>query len=238
MHPFPFTFRALEACFATARRLGYHPVDCRGYVEVKRHGLRERTLVTRVDIDLSPKKARRLGAIFEQHEIPATFFVRLHAKEYNPFSFENYRVLRQLRDAGHEIGYHSEVVDQAAIWDEPAASCLERDLEVLNRMLGIRVEGVASHGGMTGLNNLDFWKERHPSEYGLLYEAYDRQPEFDLFHEARYVSDANWTHWKCYEKGVLREGDHRTPGEHMEEGVPLLYLLIHPETYYDEHFYE
>ena len=36
-------------------------------------------------------------------------------------------------------------------------------------------EGVASHGGMTGLNNLDFWKDREPSDFGLTYEAYREQ---------------------------------------------------------------
>ena len=31
-----------------------------------------------------------------------------------------------------------------------------RDVDVLNRILDISIRGVASHGGMTGLNNLDF----------------------------------------------------------------------------------
>ena len=31
---------------------------------------------------------------------------------------KNYRILKSIRDSGHEIGYHSEIVDQAAIWDE------------------------------------------------------------------------------------------------------------------------
>ena len=48
------------------------------------------------------------------------------------------------------------------------------DIDVLNRMLDIEIKGIASHGGMTGLNNLDFWQERQPSEFGILYEAYDK----------------------------------------------------------------
>ena len=91
---------------------------------------------------------------------------------------------------------------------------------------------------MTGLNNLDFWKDKKPSDFGMLYEGYDKQKEFNLFQESFYVSDSNWTVWKCFDKGVLAEGDSRTLGEHVKNEHPLIYLLIHPETYYDEHFYE
>jgi hypothetical protein len=80
--------------------------------------------------------------------VKGSFFVRLHAPEYNPFSFENYLVLREIRDTGHEIGYHSEVIDQSAIWNEDAAQCLRRDLAVLSAMFDIQIKGVASHGGV------------------------------------------------------------------------------------------
>ena len=105
-------------------------------------------------------------------------------------------------------------------------------------MLCINIEGVASHGGMTGLNNLDFWREKKPTDFGLLYEAYDKQPEFNLFQESFYVSDSNWTSWKCYQNGILRPDDKRTLGEHSFDGHKIIYSLIHPETYYDNHCYE
>ncbi len=122
--------------------------------------------------------------------------MRLHASEYNPFSFENHRILKSIRVAGHEIDHHSEVVDQAAIWEEDVALCLLRDPDVLNRMLDNKVRGVASHECMTGLNNLDFWQGRSPASFGLAYEAYDKSSvEFPDFrggrkHLAPYRADA------------------------------------------------
>ena len=104
--------------------------------------------------------------------------------------------------------------------------------------LNIKVQGVASHGGMTGLNNLDFWRQHKPKEFNLLYEAYDHEPEFNLFQESLYVSDSNWTSWKCYLNGIFQIDDKRTPAEHAREEHRVLALLIHPETYYDRHFYE
>lgn len=233
---FDFTFENLEAQYEAALNAGYEFVTCLHFAE-HRHDLHSLTIVNRVDIDLSVKKADRLLEMFDRLQIKASFFVRLHAPEYNPFSFENYRIIKAIRDSGHEIGYHSEIVDQAAIWDEDAADCLRRDLAVLNHMLGISVQGVASHGGMTGLNNLDFWKAHDPAEFGLIYEAYD-DAGLNLFANSFYVSDSEWTQWKCYDNGIIQQGDRKTFGEHIADMHPLIYLLIHPDTYFDRHFYE
>ncbi|ADJ65674.1 hypothetical protein G5B88_21330 [Herbaspirillum seropedicae] len=234
---FEFTFAKLEAQYRQALDAGYAFLTCEQYAREK-DLLPPLTVVNRVDIDFSAKKAHRLRDIYDRLGIKASFFVRLHAPEYNPFSFENYRVLKAIRDSGHEIGYHSEIVDQSAIWNEDASACLRRDIDILNRMLDIDIQGVASHGGMTGLNNLDFWKNHTPDEFGLKYEAYDNGERFNLFNRSLYVSDSEWTRWKCYENGILRDGDRRSFGEHVTERPPLIYLLIHSDTYFDKHFYE
>jgi hypothetical protein len=238
-HIFPFTFSNLRKQYEAILNHGYHVVSCAEYAQLKRDGfINTKILVNRVDIDLSCRKAKRLAILFNDLNIKATFFVRLHADEYNPFSFENYRCLKFIRDTGYEIGFHSEIIDESVIWDEEATDCLLRDIDVLNRMLGIQIKGVASHGGLTGLNNLDFWKDRKSVDFGLLYEAYDREQDFNLFHESFFISDSNWTYWKCYNRGIEVPGDLRTPAEHIRDGHPLIYLLIHPDTYFDEHFYE
>ena len=234
---FHFTFTNIEAQYRLALSEGYKFITCSEYAE-KKGNLPNLTIVNRVDIDLSVKKADRLRDIFDRLGIKSSFFVRLHASEYNPFSFENYRILKAIRDSGHEIGYHSEIMDQAAIWGEDAADCLRRDVDVINRMLDIHIKGIASHGGMTGLNNLDFWKYRLATEFGVQYEAYDKSDAFNLFDTAFYISDSEWTQWKCYNKGKLCQNDRRTFGEHLADKHALIYLLIHPDTYFDRHFYE
>ena len=88
------------------------------------------------------------------------------------------------------------------------------------------------------LNLLDFWKDKKATDFGLMYEAYDKSPEFDLFNHSFYISDSEWTRWKCYSQGKLVNGDQRSLSEHILEGHKLIYHLIHPETDFDEHFYE
>lgn len=235
-----FTFAAIEETFAFALSSGYEIITCAEYAKRKRQQTRlgPLTLVNRVDIDFSCRKAAKLGKIFDRLGVSGTFFVRLHAPEYNPFDFENYRCLRGLKASNHEIGFHSEVEDEAMIWKEQAVECLKRDLLVLSAILGIEVRGVASHGANTGFNNLDFWNDHTPSEFGLLYEAYDQSPYFGLFSTSLYVSDSEWTRWKCYRNGVLQREDRRSLREHCMEREPLIYSLVHADTFHDVHFYE
>lgn len=232
-----FTFEFLKSEFEKIISLGYRIITCAEFVEVKKTKY-SKVLVNRVDIDFSVKKAEKLLDLFNDLGVKCTFFLRLHAPEYNPFSFENYRILKRIIHEGHELGYHSEIIDQSVVWGEDASNCLRRDLEVINRIFGTTVVGAASHGGITGLNNLDFWKENKPADFGLLYEAYDREPTFNLFQESFYISDSEWTRWKCYDKGSLVLNDRRTPSEHAENGHRLIHLLIHPDTYYERHIYE
>jgi len=236
MDKFQFTYQNLYDQYKKSIDLGYEIISCRDFVG-KKNNLNSLTIVNRVDVDFSLKKARRIGENFNDLGVKGTFFIRLHAPEYNPFSFENYKVVKFLIESGHEIGYHSEIVDQAAIWNEDPAECLIRDIEVMNRMYGVKIEGVASHGGMTGLNNLDFWKDRSPDEFSLVYEAYDDK-KFDLFNNSFYISDSEWVRWKCYDKGVLQEGNNKSFGEHLNDKHGLIYLLIHSDTYFNNHFYE
>lgn len=237
-HDFPFTWKKIRNHYENILAAGYKPITCAEYVTYKKNQETEKILINRVDIDFSVKKTEKLIDIFNDIGIKSTFFLRLHAPEYNPFSFENYRILKRLINTGHELGYHSEIIDQSVIWNEDAADCLLRDIAVMNRMFNIEVQGVASHGGMTGLNNLDFWKDKKAADFGLLYEAYDRQPEFNLFQESFYISDSEWVRWKCYQKGVKVEGDSRTISEHLTDNHPIFHVLIHPDTYFHNHFYE
>jgi hypothetical protein len=236
---FHFTFQNIESQLKAVVEAGYSFITCEEYCHLKAEDkVPSLCLVNRIDIDFSCTKAKRLAEIFNKLNVKGTFFVRLHAREYNPFSFENYLCLKYIRDTGHEIGYHSEIIDQSVIWDEDPEVCLMRDVEVMNRILDIEVKGIASHGGNTGLNNLDFWRGKKGQELGFLYEAYEESDAFNLFKEAFYISDSEWTRWKCYDKGVLLEGNRKSLQEHAKDGHELIYLLIHPDTYFDRHFYE
>ncbi|HLC20518.1 MAG TPA: hypothetical protein VJM10_00220 [Candidatus Methylomirabilis sp.] len=218
---------------------GYEIVSLVEYTRRKRSGGRtEKIAALRVDADCTVKKAEVQCGIFDDLGIKGSFFFRLHAKQYNLLDFESYRIVKKIRARGHEIGLHTELVDQSLIWSEDPEVLLRRDLAVMVTVWGGQIWGSAAHGDVTGNNNLDFWNGRKPEDFSLVYEAYDRSPAFGLFYESRYVSDSEWFCWKAYENGVLLNGDHRAPAEHAKDSPQRLYLLIHSDTYYHRHIHE
>lgn len=191
----------------------------------------------RIDIDFSVSKAFEIAKILTKQGIKASFFVRLHAPEYNPFDFKNIKLLREI-SKHHEVGLHSEIIDLSEICDGDAANWLMQDKEIFRSLFSITNFGLASHGGLTGFNNLDFWNNHEPQEFGLKYEAYENTKNFSLFFESRYVSDSEWIRWKSYQNGNLLHDDHRSPSEHAIEQPSKLYLLLHGDTYYFADKYE
>ena len=124
------------------------------------------------------------------------------------------------------------------IWKQfggDAASCLEKDLKVFENYYGIKIKGVASHGGLTGLNNLEFWKKENQQTLDYYMKLMMRNPLIYLI--IPHISDSEWTRWKCYQNGAIIENDTRSLTT-SDEFPGLVYLLIHSDTYYDQHIYE
>ena len=234
---FNFTYEQLEKHFAAAENNNYSKINLLEYFYNKNQ-LHNKTLVTRVDVDFKLSTVPNILKIMSKYGIKASFFIRLHAPEYNPFSFENVLILREIMEHGHEIGLHSEIVDASHIWNEQASKILQRDIKILKEMLQIDVYGIASHGGNTGFNNLEFWKQNKPSDFGCLYEAYENSENFSLFYDSTYVSDSEWFRWKTYDNGKLIENDRTTLGDHLRNNEKLIYCLIHSDSFYKSHMYE
>lgn len=234
-----FSFDYLDTTIQKLISHGFSFTNCLGYYNYKLTDVTPNNLVVlRVDVDISLGKVKDFLDIFKRHNIKSTFFIRLHAKEYNPFSFENYLILKDILAQGHEIGLHSEVIDQSVIWGEQASSWLKKDISTLEQLLGIKVNGVASHGGLTGLNNLHFWDSYSPLDFDLKYEAYDKEKEFGLFWNSLYISDSDWTQWKFYMDGNQIEIIEPNFLDFALKNKKIIYMLIHPETFYHNHPHE
>jgi peptidoglycan/xylan/chitin deacetylase (PgdA/CDA1 family) len=231
--PPKFTYAGYADIFGSIRSQGYRPITMREYFGGEFES-GQRVLVSRVDVDVKIDRLPKLAEIYRALDMRATFFLRLHAPTYNLLSFQNIAIVRDLAAAGHEIGLHTELADAAGFCSIDGAALLEREIEILQTLSGARVYGTASHGDMTGYNNLDFWATHRPQQFGLLYEAYDAP----LWKHCRYVSDSEWVRWKAYENGELIAGDRRSPDVHGKEGPRVLHVLTHPESWYERYIYE
>lgn len=223
-----FTFKHLKEIYTKALDLDYKIYTLKEYFTSNISY--KKVLINRVDIDVDIFKAKKIVEIFNSLGIHGTFFVRPHAQEYNLLSSESKKILDYIISTGNEVGLHYECVDMGKCWNQDPSIVIQFDLDLLEKILGIKVCGAAAHNGSTGYNNLDMWKNTNPNSFGLVYEAYDKQ----LWNKCVYVSDSMWTHWKIYKSGKLVDNDYRCLCEHLEDNHKLLYVLIHSETYMEK----
>jgi len=233
-----FTWDTLHSLLRDVKNLQYTSLTCKDYFQHKKlKNMPNKPVVFRIDVDHSPQKSLTMASIFAEEGITASFFYRLHAPEYNLNSFDNVRIVRKIHLMGFEIGLHAEPLDAAHAWQESPEDILRRDIQSLSHMLREDIVGSASHRDFSGINNLDFWKNHTPEEFGLWYEAYDEK-SFGLFQEGRYVSDSEMIQWKAYDKGQLRQNDSRSLKEHLIENKLPLYILLHPFVFRAFHYFE
>lgn len=226
----PFTWEKLRAALIRIRESGWTGLNCRDARAALAEGrLPARALVMRVDVDRSPAAAVTMAQLFRDESCRATFFYRLHAPDYDLDQSLALGQLHAVRDMGFEIGLHCEPLIVAHVTGKPPERALAEDIGTLSEKLGEPVTGAASHGDARypHINNLDFWNDHRPEEFGLLYEAYDERT-FGLFQASRYVSDSELVRWKAYERGVLMAGDHRSLEEHLGDSELPIYALVHP----------
>ncbi len=228
-----FTFNHYRDIINNLLINGYKIVTCKDYFINYKKYENEKIFINRIDVDLSCKHAKKISDIFNEFDVKGSFFIRLHAPEYNLYSFENYKCIKNIISNGHEIGLHSEIVDCAKIWNESSEDIIRKEIDIINNIFNIKICGVASHGGLTGFNNLDFWSIYKPSKFDLLYEAYD-----PILFDNYYVSLLLLTGWKHYYKSKLIQNEKRCLCEIINQNHRVIYGLMHPIKLYEAHIYE
>lgn len=170
----------------TALDAGYRVVSLAAYFEDRSLP----ALIIRHDVDVSLTTAVEMAHIEQDLGVCTSYFIRVHAAGYNPFSRESYAALRWLAQAGFDLGLHHEVgVFPLAGADgnrPPAQEHIQRERAVLEAILAKPVRSVAMHlpkHGTLPLTQTDL------DACGILYEA-----GAAVFNEgARFISDSNRT---------------------------------------------
>lgn len=228
-----FTFGHLREVYLLAQAQGYQIITLAEWFN-KDFDPRGKVLINRIDVDYRIDRMVEFARIFQELCISASIFFRVHSPRYNLLSFDSINLVKALADAGHDVGLHSEILDFEAICGADPSQAVFDEVELFKNLIGVDVVGIASHDDHTPSNNLDFWKEHSPEEFGLLYEAYDN----DLWNRSRYVSDSGLIKWRCYDRGLLMDEDSRCPCAHIKEGVDVLYLLTHPDNHFTKFYGE
>ncbi|MCU7521157.1 MAG: hypothetical protein HF312_13135 [Ignavibacteria bacterium] len=135
-------------------------------------------LILRHDIDAKKENALLTAKIEYELGLKGTYYFRVV-----PQSFDK-KLITQIAELGHEIGYHYEDVDFANGDITKAIDLFKVHLEMLRRLYPVKT--ICMHGSpLSKYDNRDLWKKFDYRDYGLIGEPY-----FDLdFGEFLYLTD-------------------------------------------------
>ena len=127
----------------------------------------------RHDVDLHIQGVEQMALVEAARGIPATYYVPL-TLHFNPLYPVNQRILRQIRNLGHEIGLH---YNMATYPVDPvlARAHLDWEVGVLSKVIGHRIRSICMHQPHQGepdpFRGLDDYVHPHDPRYesSLLY---------------------------------------------------------------------
>lgn len=211
---------------------GFRLLTVGAYGTARRGGLSEgddrRILVMRHDIDTAPRVARMFAEEEERAGGRGSYFFRLQTADE--------RVMRDLADAGHEVGYHYEelatVAKERGVTSrhgvpeilEEARERFERNLARLRARTGLPLRVAASHGDFAnralGVSNTLLLADRALRERaGIDLEAYDPEVEDGLaFRTIDMTYPLDW-----------RQG--KEPAAAIRAGAGPMLVLTHPRQW-------
>lgn len=179
----------------------------------------ERFIYLRHDVDRSLEKALAMAECERELGIKATYFVRLHSRYYNCFSFPGLKALRAIMACGHEIGLHTEFYDHAKIFGDDGAKVFAQEKRILEEIIERPVRVFSPHrtSGSTNTEEIRAHLATLQRDNAMLCTFDDR------FHDGiKYLSDSS---------AIWREG---CPCGYIDRH-PRLQLLVHPIWWYSNH---
>jgi hypothetical protein len=136
------------------------------------------TIILRHDVDLKPKNSLRFARIQNEFGIRGTYYFRAKSCSWDE------KIVKEIFDLGHEIGYHYENLSFCKGNYEKAILDFEKNLRKFRRIVPITT--ICMHGSpMSKFDNRHIWKEYNYKDYEIIGEPY-----FDIdFKKVFYLTD-------------------------------------------------
>ncbi|MDY6791274.1 MAG: hypothetical protein SWH54_08405 [Thermodesulfobacteriota bacterium] len=168
-----FTLSVYQNLLEEIRRSGFEVITIKEYFVKKDN--EESFIILRHDVDRCPENALKMAELESALGMYATYYFRFKKKAFVP------HIIKQIKDLGHEIGYHYEVMDKARGNIFQAEQIFNSELTSLRKLA--EVNTVCMHGNpLTKWDNRSFWKHFSYSKFSLLGEAYLSITDPDLYY--------------------------------------------------------
>ncbi len=156
-----FSLKIYTELVQTLRNEGYHFQTFFDFLERPL----EKVVVFRHDVDLRNWAASRLAKLEHSLGVCSTYYFRMHRQSYSP------KIIQQIVNMGHEIGYHYEVLSSANGDFEQAIASFQKNLAILRELAPIKT--ICMHGSSgSSFDNRDMWKKYNFTDFGIIGEPY------------------------------------------------------------------
>ncbi len=159
----------------------------------------EKTFIMRHDVDKKPENSLAIAKIEHELGIKSTFYFRTTNEVFKE------DIICQIRDLGHEIGYHYEVLAKAKGDFELAIENFRYELSQFRKFTDIKT--ISRHGSpISKWNDLNLWNKYNYLDYGISCEAY-----LDLDYNITHYATDTGRCWNGYKYNIRDKVDTSLP---------------------------
>lgn len=138
----------------------------------------EKVMILRHDVDARPENSLKVAQIQHDLGVRGSYYFRILPQSFQP------EYITQIRDLGHEIGYHYEDLTLAKGNRKDAIEAFQINLASLRTYYPVKT--ICMHGSpLSKFDNRLIWQDYNYRDYGIIGEPY-----FDLdFQKMLYITD-------------------------------------------------
>lgn len=126
---------------------------------------KDKVVVLRHDVDRFPGNALRMAEVEHQLGIRSTYYFRFVRGVFSP------RIIAQIHDLGHEIGYHYETLSKCRGDQKCAVAAFTHELALLREIADVST--TSAHGSpLSPWDNRTLWNSLDAHALGLTGDAY------------------------------------------------------------------
>jgi peptidoglycan/xylan/chitin deacetylase (PgdA/CDA1 family) len=188
----------------------------------------DKFILLRHDVDRMPERALETARIENELDIKATYYFRTIKNVFKP------DIILQIRDMGHEIGYHYETLSEAKGDKKKAFDLFKLHLNDFRDVCDIKT--ICMHGKpLSKYDNRELWEEHDFKDLGLIGEAY-----LSAGNDLNYLSDTGRT-WGSGNnlRDYIPGKTERVFAKSTDDLIELIkskefnnfYILTHPERW-------
>ncbi len=164
MHIRDFTYSAYRELLLELHCKDYSIIPFVQFVNNEDH-YNNKIIILRHDVDRIPKNSLIIAEIEKELGINASYYFRIVKDSYNK------KIIGEIANLGHEIGYHYEDMVLAKGDFEKAIDSFERNLDKLRQFYPVKT--ICMHGSpLSKWDNRLIWQRYNYRDFGILAEPY------------------------------------------------------------------